>query len=305
MANQWFKFYGGEYLSDPKMLSLTGSERSCWLTLLCYASMSGKDGIISHLTEEMLMTQSGIKPLRKDWETTKGIFKKLENLGMIDIKTNEIHIKNWRIRQEMYLTGAERAARYREKNPEKSRQSVFYARLRKMGINPAKWEKIKEKQKYKCAECGLSEPEISLTLDHKIPTSKGGTNRITNIQALCGSCNSKKGDSIGSNAEVTQGSNESKNGSNARIEENRIDKNRIEEKRGIHYLTGVPDKDMKEFLTRFVATEKEIKSKAEDLLLYCQRKGRTYSNYKAFLLNALKRDFKERSEKGGKYAHLS
>lgn len=92
---------------------------------------------------------------------------------------------------------------------------------------------------------------------------------------------------------------------NVPLEENRIDKNRIEQSR--RYLENIPKDHMKEFLDRFNATEKEIKSKAEDLKLYCERKGREYKNYKSFLLNALKRDFKERdgTAKGGKYAHLT
>lgn len=72
----------------------------------------------------------------------------------------------------------------------------------------------------------------------------------------------------------------------------------------IKYLSKIPEDDIKEFTTRFVATEKEVKSKAEDIRLYCERKGRKYSNYRSFLLNALKRDFKERDGKGGKYEHL-
>lgn len=72
------------------------------------------------------------------------------------------------------------------------------------------------------------------------------------------------------------------------------------------YLTKIPEDDMKEFLERFVITEKQVKSKAEDLKLYCERKGRKYSNYKSFLLNALKRDFKEKDAEPstGKYSKV-
>ncbi len=73
------------------------------------------------------------------------------------------------------------------------------------------------------------------------------------------------------------------------------------------YLSNIPAEDLKELTTRFNATDKEIKSKGEDLKLYCERKGRIYKNYKSFLLNAIKKDFKERdmaTVAGGKYKNL-
>jgi hypothetical protein len=75
----------------------------------------------------------------------------------------------------------------------------------------------------------------------------------------------------------------------------------------VEYLSKIPSSDMKEFLDRFVADEKKIRSKAEDLRLYCERKNKRYSNYKSFLLNALKKDFKERdgaTAAGGKFQGL-
>lgn len=43
--------------------------------------------------------------------------------------------------------------------------------------------------KKKCRYCMTKE---NLTYDHKVPTSKGGTNDIKNIQVLCERCNKFK-----------------------------------------------------------------------------------------------------------------
>ena len=54
-----------------------------------------------------------------------------------------------------------------------------------------KWRKsIKEKWNYECAYCGSEE---NLTLDHITPTSKGGSDRVTNVLCACHSCNHSKG----------------------------------------------------------------------------------------------------------------
>lgn len=58
------------------------------------------------------------------------------------------------------------------------------------------WEKLKEFYNYSCVECGRKEPEIKITIDHIVPINKGGTNWISNIQPLCKSCNSKKGEKL-------------------------------------------------------------------------------------------------------------
>lgn len=57
----------------------------------------------------------------------------------------------------------------------------------------AEWELLKESQEYKCLVCLRKEPEIKLTRDHILAILRGGTDDIGNIQALCVSCNSKKG----------------------------------------------------------------------------------------------------------------
>ena len=71
---KWFKFYGTEYLGDQKILSLSPAERSCWITLLCYAGNNDNEndnGVIHYLTEDMVMKQAGLAPLRRSGKKLK------------------------------------------------------------------------------------------------------------------------------------------------------------------------------------------------------------------------------------------
>ena len=44
-----------------------------------------------------------------------------------------------------------------------------------------------------CGGCEIHFPFRNLTIDHKIPSSKGGTDHVENLWLLCGACNSLKG----------------------------------------------------------------------------------------------------------------
>ena len=52
------------------------------------------------------------------------------------------------------------------------------------------WAGVLQKYGHKCLKCGHAE---NITIDHIVPISKGGTNAVTNLQPLCGKCNSSKG----------------------------------------------------------------------------------------------------------------
>lgn len=58
------------------------------------------------------------------------------------------------------------------------------------------WEAVKRAYGYRCADCGRREPNIELTRDHIIPTSRGGLNTADNIAPRCRSCNARKGNHL-------------------------------------------------------------------------------------------------------------
>jgi len=105
--------------------------------------------------------------------------------------------------------------KWKKDNPEKvklySRNSISRNRVRIYHTNRqyaarrrgsqgtytlVEWEQLKQTYDFTCPQCFRSEPEITLTRDHKIPLILGGTNQIDNIQPLCFSCNCSKGKKI-------------------------------------------------------------------------------------------------------------
>src|SRR3990167_11531909 len=88
---KWFKLYGQDFLTDPKMLSLSSSERSCWITLLCYASVND-NGMITFLSEYQLMVSAGLEPTFEEWDRTIGVLEKFKKLEMIQLDNGMITI---------------------------------------------------------------------------------------------------------------------------------------------------------------------------------------------------------------------
>ena len=115
MINPWFKFYGGEYLSDPKISALTPQERSCWITLLCLSGTSSVPGIIEYLTIEVLLEKSGVVRNTDEYKNCLGVFEKLKSMKMIETRGNVIEVLNWGKRQETTLSATERSRKYRLK----------------------------------------------------------------------------------------------------------------------------------------------------------------------------------------------
>lgn len=85
--------------------------------------------------------------------------------------------------------------RWRKNNPEKAKAKDVRRRTAKTkaggSFTGAEWKALVKHQNGRCLACGK---ETNLTADHVVPVSKGGSSNISNIQGLCKSCNSSKGD---------------------------------------------------------------------------------------------------------------
>jgi 5-methylcytosine-specific restriction enzyme A len=64
--------------------------------------------------------------------------------------------------------------------PEKSKRIAFPKEVR---------EYVFQRDNHQCQSCGQT---AKLSIDHIIPLASGGSNDISNLQTLCGSCNSQK-----------------------------------------------------------------------------------------------------------------
>lgn len=99
--------------------------------------------------------------------------------------------------------------RYREEHPDADKathrkwksankdlvNAATHRRRNKMSENGGhwtaeQWVDLKAQFAYHCLLCWRVEPDITLTVDHIVPVSLGGSNDIDNIQPLCKSCNS-------------------------------------------------------------------------------------------------------------------
>ena len=68
-----------------------------------------------------------------------------------------------------------------------------YSTNNRSNISVKKRFNVLKRDKYICQYCGLKAPDVTLEIDHIIPTSKGGSSIIDNLTTSCWDCNRGKG----------------------------------------------------------------------------------------------------------------
>lgn len=131
-----------------------------------------------------------------------------------EYRKKDVRLKLNELTPEKRKKRKEEMARYNKLHPYKpSKEQIKHQnRLKWARRNKAEgkytreeWYVVVENQSYKCLFCGVHNDDSPITADHIIPLSKGGSNYISNIQGLCRSCNSRKGNTIKKETPVVTG----------------------------------------------------------------------------------------------------
>ena len=167
MARQsrpWFRFYV-EAPTDLKIRRLTPEQRWLWVCVLGMARRSPIPGKLM-LTED-IPNEPGDLAWYSDMpiEAVEDGLRVMESLKLIVTCNDVITVTKWDERQ---YEGD--FARQRISN--QLRNQVF------------------DRDGGECQECGTTE---DLTIDHIIPRTKNGPTELDNLQLLCRTCNSRKG----------------------------------------------------------------------------------------------------------------
>lgn len=131
---QWFKFYGQDWMTDTKIVTMSVVDRLTYITLLCLGSSSDIPGIVTKCNEHSILQMchyfedpyDGVN----DYSKALGFIERFSKFGMIKVTESsiegliDIEIVNFRKRQDRAMTNSERQSLYRERKKGESNEIV-------------------------------------------------------------------------------------------------------------------------------------------------------------------------------------
>lgn len=172
--SRWFRFYG-EALNDPKVQNLPADLFKMWVNLLCIASQhDGQLPVIHELTYL----------LRRRCDRVERDLNELVNRGLIDLVDEHFEPHKWSERQYISDTSSSRVKKYRERR-------AAAGLVQQWSASAELKSAIFQRDGDSCAYCRSMH---DLTIDHRTPVHRGGTDDLENLQVLCRSCNGAKRD---------------------------------------------------------------------------------------------------------------
>jgi len=171
MANPWFRMYA-EFSHDPKVQMLSEAMQRRYIMVMCLRCSN--DLVTLHETEIAFHLRISDTEMAE----TKTLFIAK---GFIDSDWN---LLNWEKRQFVSDSSAERVKRHRAKRVEQGLPQ-------QNSISPKLRLAVFERDKCACVYCGSG---ADLTIDHKLPQSRGGSDDIENLATACRACNAAKRD---------------------------------------------------------------------------------------------------------------
>lgn len=171
MSNPWFRLYS-EFAHDPKVQMMSEVMQRRYIMILCMRCSN----VLVTLQETEVAFHLRIS--NEELAETKALF--IEK-GFIDSRWN---LMNWEKRQFLSDSSNERVKRHRAKR-------LAQGLPQQNSIPPKVRLAVFDRDNCACIYCGSEE---DLTIDHKIPQSRGGSDEIGNLATACRSCNASKRD---------------------------------------------------------------------------------------------------------------
>ena len=144
--------------------------------------MSSKEDLLNQLSLKKLRElaqENRVALIYEDWLGYKRPAKTKDEL--IDILNRSRKVSKKKVESKVFGTSG-------KKTPTKGKED----KPKRQKLAKAQETMILKSQNYKCARCKCDISKITPHFDHRIPLAMGGSDTITNIQALCGTCHTEK-----------------------------------------------------------------------------------------------------------------